>query len=562
MPACPTCGRDSTEGDQFCRGCGRELPTTTAPAQQAGGPLIVATFGPTTGWVGKTIAYEDQQFVVEGLGPITAEGVLEYDRQGHVVWAYNGLCEWVQGLVASHQAAPAAAAQQAGRPAEPSPEGNAAAGRIAGQPPSGAHERRWGLPIMFLVALGVAAAVATILEGGYARDGLGIAFTLLAVALVVVFVWSLVRPETLGPRLPRAASSGGASRRLPAVLACLCAASFVLAGVLWWMPHYQVIAPTDTRLILDATPAMTVKVKNHGLFPGAYTASYKVGGQEQSVVRLRLSPGEEQSVALAVPADTSTGPHTLQLGSAEIVAVALRPAKFRVGALQVDAAVVKIRQEIGVRASVENLGDISGTFPGTMEANGREVDTQPTEIGPGKSTTIAFAVSQGSAGPCRLQLGDARKTVMVVRPIRPPNGRMLRRTVGRGRAHLTIKNRNGVDAVVILTRTSSPKSPVLAIYVREGKKTTMNNVPDGSYVVWDCIGRDWNTYMRDFLTTEEHSRWRDPLAFSTSSSTNYWSDASYRYSQRSTHWTNFTLTLGAGPSKYSTVTSSRRFPKL
>jgi len=35
MYACPSCGRDATEGDQFCRGCGHELPTTTAPAQRA-----------------------------------------------------------------------------------------------------------------------------------------------------------------------------------------------------------------------------------------------------------------------------------------------------------------------------------------------------------------------------------------------------------------------------------------------------------------------------------------------------------------------------------------------
>jgi len=562
MPACPSCGRDSTEGDEFCRGCGHELPRTIAAAQQAGGPLIVATFGPTTGWAGKTIAYENQHFVLEGLGPITAEGVLEYDRQGHLVWAYAGLREWVQGIVTSHQAAPVAAAQQAERPAESRRGGSGTAGSNAGKPPSGGRERTWVLPTMLLVALGVVAVLATILEGGYVRDGIGIAFALLAVALLVLFVWSLVKPETLSLRLPHAASSSGSPVRLPAIVACLCVASFALAAVLWWMPHYQVIAPTDKRVILDATPAMTVKVKNHGLFPGTYTASYKVAGQEQSVVRLRLSPGEEQSVTLAVSPDTPTGPQLLQLGSAEILATALHPAEFRVGALQVDPAIVKIRQEISVQASVENVGDISGTFPGAMEANGGEVDAQPTVIGPGESTTFTYAVSENSAGPCRLQLGDARKTVMVVHPVRPPNGHLLLRGASGGSAHLTIKNRNGIDAMAILTRTSSPKAPVLAVYVRKRGKTTLNNVPDGRYIVWDCIGRDWNTYMRDFLTTEEHSRWRDPLVFSTTSSTSYWSDAYYNYSQRHTGWTNWTLTLGNGPSKYSTVTSSSRFPEL
>jgi hypothetical protein len=151
---------------------------------------------------------------------------------------------------------------------------------------------------------------------------------------------------------------------------------------------------------------------------------------------------------------------------------------------------------------------------------------------------------------------------MVVHPVRPPNGHLLLRGASGGSAHLTIKNRNAIDAMVILTRTSSANAPVLAVYVREGSKTTVNNVPDGRYIVWHCIGRDWNTYMRDFLTTEEHSRWRDPLVFSTTSSTSYWSDAYYNYSQRHTGWTNWTLALGNGPSKYSTVTSSSRFPEL
>ena len=570
MPACPSCGRDATDDDLFCRSCGHELPAATAPAKEAGGPLLVATFGPSTGWVGKTITYGDAQFVLEGVGPITAASVLEYDQRGHLVWAYAGLHEWVQGLVATRQTAPVAATPQAERPAESLPGGSGTVGGSAGQPGLTSHKANWALPVVLLASLAIVAVVATILEGGYVRDGVGIAFALLAVTLIVLLVWSLVKPEALSPRLPHVASPSGSSKRLPVILACLCAASLALAAVLWWMPHYQVIAPTDRRVILDAAPAMTVKVKNHGLFSGTYTASYKAAGQEQSIVNLRLAPGEQRSVTLDVSPDTATGPYLLQLGSVEIPTTALHPATFRVSPLQVDPTIVKMRQSIGVQASVENVGDISGTFPGSMEANGQEVDAQPTEIGPGESTTLIYAVSQNSAGRCRLQLGNARKTVMVVRPVRPPNGHMLRRSSSSGRAHLTIKNRNGIDAMVILARTSSPKSPVLAVYVWAKNKTTVNNVPDGRYVIWDCIGRDWNSYMKDFLTTEEHSRWRDPLVFSTSSSTNYWttysSDAWYVYSQRHsqthTEWSNWTLTLGSGPSKYSTITSSRRFPKL
>ena len=46
--------------------------------------MLIATFGTTTGWVGKTIIFENEQFILEGYGPISAAGVMEYDRQGHL----------------------------------------------------------------------------------------------------------------------------------------------------------------------------------------------------------------------------------------------------------------------------------------------------------------------------------------------------------------------------------------------------------------------------------------------------------------------------------------------
>ena len=62
--------------------------------------MLIATFGPTTQWVGKTITYENGLFTLEGHGPIPAHGVLDYDGQGHLAWAYEGLREWVQQVAA------------------------------------------------------------------------------------------------------------------------------------------------------------------------------------------------------------------------------------------------------------------------------------------------------------------------------------------------------------------------------------------------------------------------------------------------------------------------------
>jgi type II secretory pathway pseudopilin PulG len=60
--------------------------------------MLIATFGPSTAWVGKTITYQDGQFILEGHGPVPPGAVLEYDRQGHLTWAHEGLPGWVRGL--------------------------------------------------------------------------------------------------------------------------------------------------------------------------------------------------------------------------------------------------------------------------------------------------------------------------------------------------------------------------------------------------------------------------------------------------------------------------------
>jgi GYF domain 2 len=60
--------------------------------------MLVATFGPATGWSGKTITREGDVFTLQDHGPITAGDVMEYDRQAPLVWANDGTRAWVGSL--------------------------------------------------------------------------------------------------------------------------------------------------------------------------------------------------------------------------------------------------------------------------------------------------------------------------------------------------------------------------------------------------------------------------------------------------------------------------------
>jgi hypothetical protein len=57
--------------------------------------MLIATFNATTGWVGKTITFENEQFILQDYGRITAAGVMEYDRQRYLIWPYDGMRTWV-----------------------------------------------------------------------------------------------------------------------------------------------------------------------------------------------------------------------------------------------------------------------------------------------------------------------------------------------------------------------------------------------------------------------------------------------------------------------------------
>jgi hypothetical protein len=69
----------------------------------------VATFGASTGWVGRGIDYENGQFTLDGHGVIPPEALLDYDGRGQIEWAYAGLREWVQAWVTQSAATAAGA---------------------------------------------------------------------------------------------------------------------------------------------------------------------------------------------------------------------------------------------------------------------------------------------------------------------------------------------------------------------------------------------------------------------------------------------------------------------
>jgi hypothetical protein len=83
--------------------------------------MLVATFGPTTAWAGKSITWDGSRFVLEGYGRIPGAALVDYDQQGHLLWASAELRSWAWAYAhwEATGAPPAQAAAQTQAVAQP-----------------------------------------------------------------------------------------------------------------------------------------------------------------------------------------------------------------------------------------------------------------------------------------------------------------------------------------------------------------------------------------------------------------------------------------------------------
>jgi hypothetical protein len=376
-----------------------------------------------------------------------------------------------------------------------------------------------------------------------------------AAVAAVVLVIGLLRPATF---------SWG-RRRTGLILGPVVAVLAIAALVLFALPSYVVAqANADEPVVCGETGELLVDVSNGGLVAGTYTCNYRLDDVEQTGVELPVEGGGSETLALPLPADLAPGPHTATVGGTTIAFTALRPAEFVVDYLDVEPKLLKPGQRIDVVAEVTNTGEVTGTFDGELRVNGKVLEAQPVEVGPEEVADLAFVVKPKTAGDYKMKLGDQQQKVVVVKPIRFDNGHVIERNMGSGLGKLVLQNKkNDVDAVVVLTSTSSRK-PLLAVYAHRKKDCTVTGIPNGTYRVYYWLGSDWNRHMHGFLTTVDRGRYKDPLEYSTTSWTARWSDAFYNYSQQRTQYTGWTLTLYGveGGTAHTAAVSESEFPKV
>ncbi len=97
---------------------------------------------------------------------------------------------------------------------------------------------------------------------------------------------------------------------------------------------------------------------------------------------------------------------------------------------------------------------------------------------------------------------------------RPATGAVLVQQGRTGDGQLAAVNGGSTDAYVTV---ASGRQVIRGVYVRAGERTTISDVPDGTYDIYFATGSGWNEDIRGFTANRHATRYDDPFTFATTS---------------------------------------------
>jgi hypothetical protein len=98
LSASRSVAREDLEGAGLPAAARRPAPSSipdTPPRSRAPNVRPIAEFASTTAWRGRRIVAQGDQLILEQHGAITPNDVMNYDRQGHLIWENPGTRAWI-----------------------------------------------------------------------------------------------------------------------------------------------------------------------------------------------------------------------------------------------------------------------------------------------------------------------------------------------------------------------------------------------------------------------------------------------------------------------------------
>ncbi len=315
------------------------------------------------------------------------------------------------------------------------------------------------------------------------------------------------------------------------------------------IPKFEIVScSVEPREVTpEESVTVTVNVENTGEAEGVYHAVLTLDGEEIESKSLTLAAGERDVISFTVSEDMP-GIHEIKLGQLAETFEVLEAARFEVRSININPNPVKVGQEITVSVEIENVGETGGTYTASLVVDDIAVQTKDIRLSGGAIGSISFPVTKQETGNYSIEVADQEAILKVIEPVRLDTGTFIVKDLYGGKAKLTVENGLDLDAVVILSLTEEPDTSLVAVYIQSDDSYTIKRIKSGTYILYFCLGKDWDNDSNRFITEATYKRFEDEIKFISSAS---------RYSV-----VTVTLHTVIGGTAGTEYLSEDKFPKL
>lgn len=285
------------------------------------------------------------------------------------------------------------------------------------------------------------------------------------------------------------------------------------------IPKFEVLScsvePIEVAVGESVTVATTVE--NTGAMEGIYQVELLVDGAAKESKSIALSPGEREIVSFLVSAE-APGIHEVKLGPVTETFLVLDPPQFEVGEININPNPVKVGEETVVSTEIENTGGSEGTYTASLVMDDAVIEKKDITLPSGAAGSLSFELVGEEAGSYVVGIAGQETILEVVEPVRLDTGTFITGDLYGGKAKLTVENGLDLDAVVILSLTEEPDTPLAAVYIQADDSYTIKRIKGGTYILYFCLGKDWDESSKRFITDVTYKRFEDDIKFVSSSS--------------------------------------------
>ena len=174
---------------------------------------------------------------------------------------------------------------------------------------------------------------------------------------------------------------------------------------------------------IGETVTVIVNVANVGELEGTYQVTLKVNDVPEASKSVTLGGGAATTVSFAVTKDVA-GTYDVAVdgltGSFTVVAPPPLPAAFTVSSLTINPSEVTVGEEVIISVTVQNTGDLEGTYAVTLKINGNIEDTESVTLAGGATKSVTFRVAEGTEGTYNVAVDGLTGTFVVTEPAPSP----------------------------------------------------------------------------------------------------------------------------------------------